>query len=215
MNKALKNTRKTNKFIALFLILLLLGTLFCACDNQQPAVTPPVSEFDNGFFGMLQNKKLYITSIGQATDSGLIARSARDYGIDFTLDISLDESASPVPSGSVVFLVIGCSAKSMSERGVNAVSEIDRATAFLDRADLGEITVVAWHVGGTARRGLLSDRMVEQVFTRANYVCFTAEGNADFKLSTWADHDSAIQCQLANEEAVSTMIKFMAGVSND
>lgn len=213
MNKALKNTKRTNNLITVFLLVLLV-IAFCGCgmpakDQEPLAVKEPVTEFDNGFFGLLKNKKLYVTSVGQASDSATLAYYVIPFGVDFEYDNLIH--AEDVEAGSVVFLVVGCSSKSMGANKVTLESEIGRSNAFLQRAENGEITLVAWHIGGDARRGALSDIIAENVFSRANYVCFTANGNADLMLSTWADHEGALQCQLDGKPSIDGMLRFMVG----
>jgi hypothetical protein len=76
-------------------------------------------------------------------------------------------------------VVIGGSTKGLGAAGIDADGELARLQALLARAQEAKITVLALHVGGSARRGELSDRFVNAVVPRSGHVVVIAEGNTD------------------------------------
>jgi hypothetical protein len=76
-------------------------------------------------------------------------------------------------------LAIGGSAKGLGAAGIDADGELARLQALLTRAQQMGVKVLALHVGGSARRGELSDRFITAVVPKSGHVVVVAEGNTD------------------------------------
>ncbi|MDR7537722.1 MAG: DUF6305 family protein [Armatimonadota bacterium] len=76
-------------------------------------------------------------------------------------------------------LAIGGSTKGLGAAGIDADGELARLQALLARAGEAGVKILALHVGGSARRGELSDRFIAAVVPKSGHVVVVAEGNAD------------------------------------
>lgn len=204
---------------------MLAVVCLCGCGKKTDVVSADPDTYEPNtvlpaeFGGYLAGKKLYLTSLGQSGDISRLALQLDGENIEYTRDNVL--FASNVESGSVVFVVVGCSIKGMAESGLTPDTEIARAQKFFERSKNGEIQIVAWHIGGPTRRGYTSDTLIEYVFTRAQLDLFTANGNiingdGNLDLSNWAREGSVPYCQITDFSPIPEILKILTGAaSND
>lgn len=76
-------------------------------------------------------------------------------------------------------VAVGGSTKGLGAAGIDADGELARLQALLARAQETGIKVLTLHIGGSARRGDLSDRFITAVVPKSSHVVVLAEGNAD------------------------------------
>lgn len=116
-----------------------------------------------------KDKKLYLTSIGQSDIDvarnllaavGLVETTADAEGDFETKDLL---TASEVEEGAVVFVVVGASTKGLGGAGTDINKETTRANEFATAASEGKLTIISLHLGKQARRGDLSDGIIEIV----------------------------------------------------
>jgi len=139
------------------------------------------------FNDLAKDKKVYLTSLGQAGDlstlNTLLSRfvyssnEAAEYSEKVTMENVL--SASEVEDGSIVILVPGASTKGLGAAGTNLAAEKLRAEAFAAKAKDGKITVIVAHIGGEARRGNDTDPLITAAVDGAALVMAVESGNFD------------------------------------
>jgi hypothetical protein len=76
-------------------------------------------------------------------------------------------------------VVIGGSTKGLGAAGIDADGEMARLQGLLGRAVESKIPILSLHVGGSARRGELSDRFISAVVPKSGHLVVVAEGNTD------------------------------------
>ncbi|MDQ7839886.1 MAG: DUF6305 family protein [bacterium] len=76
-------------------------------------------------------------------------------------------------------IAVGGSTKGLGAAGIDADQELARVGALLARAQEAGVKVLTMHVGGSARRGELSDRFIAAVVPRSGHVIVASDGNAD------------------------------------
>lgn len=76
-------------------------------------------------------------------------------------------------------IAVGGSTKGLGAAGIDADQELARVGALLARAQEAGVKVLALHVGGSARRGEMSDRFIAAVVPRSGHVVVASDGNAD------------------------------------
>lgn len=76
-------------------------------------------------------------------------------------------------------IAVGGSTKGLGAAGIDADQELARVGALLARAQEAGVKVLTMHVGGSARRGELSDRFIAAVVPRSGHVVVASDGNAD------------------------------------
>lgn len=142
---------------------------------------------DESFHNLVEDKKVYVTSIGQAGDlatvSTLLSRfvytteEAAEFEEKVTVEAML--TANQVEEGSIVILVPGASDKGLGAAGTNLNNEKARAEAFNQRAKAGEITVIVVHNGGEPRRGESTDPLIHASVSDAAIVLVVETANFD------------------------------------
>ena len=208
MLKKLKNTRRFNIFLAL----IILVTLICnvSCSNASSVSTPGTDDF--GVFpselkGMISNKKVYFTSIGQSIeyDEFIYYVEEMDLLEGFIAESLLNPNK--VDAGSVVFVCVGCSIKGIGSTTTFEEEKV-RSTRFSYLSKNGKITMIGVHVGGEQRRGSTSDTMIETIFSSSTLNLFTRDGNTDGFLSS-TSLQNEIPCYAMN--SYEDTFKFLLG----
>ena len=175
------------KFKKLLTAALLLGAL-ASCgetptESAKPSGEPSVEEstgireLDAKLAKIAEGKTCYLTTTGQA-DLDTVNNLFKLSGVASSIQKEALLKASDVAEGSVVFLTLGNSGKGLGAAGIDKASEKERAEAFAAAAKDGKITLVLFHVGGTARRGE-SDEIIEVAFPGATACFITGDGNTD------------------------------------
>ena len=119
---------------------------------------------------------MLITSIGQSADAQMVKALAERNGLQYTYEVD----AKPDALGNVktLVLVIGGSSKGMGAAGVNQGQEEQRAKALITKAKEKNVKIIALHVGGSSRRGELTDRFIP-LMANANYAIVVVDGDKD------------------------------------
>jgi hypothetical protein len=141
-----------------------LATLVVAgAGSAQPAFTspPPVA----------------ITSCGQSPDAYTVSLLSKRAKIEHTFDNVLKPEA--LTSFKTLVIVVGGSAKGLGEAGIDEKGELARVAQLVTKARELGVKVLAVHVGGESRRGPLSDKFIDPVVAKADFVLATEDGNKD------------------------------------
>jgi hypothetical protein len=127
--------------------------------------------------GFSAARPLAITSCGQSSDALTVSLLSKRMRLDHLFENVLrPERLNEVRT---LVVVIGASVKGLAEAGTNEKREAARVSTLLTRARESNVTVIAVHLGGEARRGVLSDRFIELVVSQADYLIVTEAGNRD------------------------------------
>lgn len=204
-------TAKISQLVIVLLIAIWTVNCFVACNPEETVNTNPNVVFPQSFVGYAKSKSIYLVSIGQSGDINQLSFTLKAQNIAH--ECKSDAEAKDVKSGSVVFVVVGCSLKGMEENETTKENELERAQTFIDSRNRGEIDLVAWHIGGMGRRGSTSDSLIEYIFQNVDLALFTANGNYDFMLNTWAEKASVPHCQFTSlVTVVQTVCRGIADV---
>lgn len=123
-----------------------------------------------------------ITSLGQSADVSMLDALMKKAGAtDYTFNATA--SAEEVAGYKTVIIACGASSKGLGAAGISQEDELARGEAIVKAAEDNGITVIAAHLGGTARRGALSDKFNDLALSCANYILVVEEGNDDNKFT--------------------------------
>lgn len=139
-----------------------------------------------------------ITSIGQSADVSMLDALMKKVGANYTFNATAP--ADEVANYGTLILACGASSKGLGAAGISQEDELARAQAIVDTCKDKGIVVIAAHLGGSARRGALSDQFNDMALTCANYIIVVEEGNDDGKF-TDAAVDKGIPVTLVNSIA--------------
>jgi hypothetical protein len=117
-----------------------------------------------------------ITSCGQSPDAFTVSLLAKRVKLAHVFENLLKPEAL---TAKTLVVVPGGSAKGLGEAGIDEKGELQRVDALLARARALKAAVVAVHVGGQSRRGPLSDKFIDPVVAKADYLIVTEDGDAD------------------------------------
>ena len=154
---------------------------------------------ENGTFGKDNvSGDVLVTSIGQSADVSMLDALMKKVGAAYTFNATA--SADEVANYGTVILASGASSKGLGAAGISQEDELARAQAIVDTCKDKGIVVIMAHLGGSARRGALSDQFNDIALTCANYILVVEEGNNDGKFTT-AAVDKGIPVTLVNSIA--------------
>lgn len=120
---------------------------------------------------------LLITSAGQSADVQIAGVLAKRAGISAVL--AKNATGEELESIKTVALVIGVSMKGLGAAGSDPDKEKARVTALIEAARGKDIPLLCLHLGGEARRGELTDKMIEAFIPHAQIVIVVKSGNRD------------------------------------
>jgi len=118
-----------------------------------------------------------ITSCGQSPDAYTVSLLSKRVKLEHTFDNMLKPDA--LKAIKTLVIVTGGSAKGLGEAGIDEKSELARVAQLLAKAKELGVKVLAVHVGGESRRGPLSDKFIDPVTAKADFVLVTEDGNKD------------------------------------
>ena len=118
-----------------------------------------------------------ITSAGQSADVQIGNVLAKRAGLNATL--SKDATQKDLGDKKTLILVIGVSLKGLGAAGLDLDQEKNRVHALIGEAKNKGIALLCLHLGGEARRGDLSDQMIQTFLPEAQMAIVVKSGNAD------------------------------------
>ncbi len=118
-----------------------------------------------------------ITSAGQSADVQIGNVLAKRAGLTATL--SKDATQKDLGDKKTLILVIGVSMKGLGAAGLDLDQEKNRVRGLIDEAKNKGIAFLCLHLGGEARRGDLSDQMIQSFLPEAQMAIVVKSGNTD------------------------------------
>ena len=118
-----------------------------------------------------------LTSVGQSADVDMVKTIMDKAEISTTM--KKDAKADEVGEYKTLVLAVGGSSKGLGAAGIDADQELERVQALIDAADSAGLTIITMHIGGSQRRGELSDKFIGPAFAKADYALVLAEGDQD------------------------------------
>lgn len=119
-----------------------------------------------------------LTAIGQSADFEMVKVLLTRNKIPFTAD-NLLKAENLDGSSPTLVLVVGASSKGLGAAGISIDAELARTRALLKRASELKMSVITLHVGGAARRGAMSESLIEPCMASSTYAIVVQTGNED------------------------------------
>lgn len=120
---------------------------------------------------------ILLTTGGQSADYQMVGTLLKNLGMDYELN-NVATSAD-LGSAKTLIVVVGGSSKGLGAAGIDADGELARVDELIKGAKDAGLSVIAMHTGGSARRGELSDKFIEPIFSQADYAIVVASGDED------------------------------------
>lgn len=120
---------------------------------------------------------LLLTSAGQSPDVQLAVVLAKRAGVEHTL--AKLATARDLGGAKTLGLVVGASLKGLGAAGIDTAKEKERVRALLAEAGKKGVPVLFLHLGGSQRRGELTDAMVTEYLPAAKMAVIVKSADAD------------------------------------
>jgi len=148
--------------VLLITLLGLLAISFAAAQTPQAAFEQP----------------LLVTSAGQSSGDAQIAlQLAKRAGLAATL--SKSGTGKDLENQKTLVLVLGASMKGLGAAGLDSNKEKERVRELVAEAKKKAIPILAMHLGGGARRGELTDEIINEFLPSAKAAIILKSANAD------------------------------------
>ena len=120
---------------------------------------------------------LLISSAGQNAEIQLVSVLAKRAGIQSNLVKSATDE--DLGNNKTLALVLGASMKGLGAAGLDMKQEKERIDLLINSAKKMNIPIVMFHLGGEARRGDLSDKLIRDLLPYSQLAVVTKAGNKD------------------------------------
>ena len=119
-----------------------------------------------------------VTSFGQSADTSMMDAIMKRSGA-----LATDAD---VKNYKTVIIVCGASSKGLGAAGISEADETARAEKFMAAVKESAPAVIMAHLGGSMRRGTLSDKLTDMVLEVAKYMVVVEDANFDGKFTQFA-----------------------------
>ncbi len=143
-------------------------------DAAEAAVMITIDEFT-------AEQPILLTSGGQSADYSMVGTILSNIGLEYTsLNMATPDD---IGDNKTLIIAVGGSSKGLGAAGIDENEELARIDELITAAKNAGMTIIGMHTGGTARRGDLSDRFIEPVFSNSDFVFMVSSGDEDGYMS--------------------------------
>lgn len=119
-----------------------------------------------------------ITSVGQSADVAIVNTLFTKAGVEATQSNTISAEDFDTKYQTLV-LAIGGSSKGLGAAGIDENQELERVTTLIAAAQQNGTKILSMHIGGSARRGVLSDMFIPDALQAADAAIILSEGDSD------------------------------------
>ena len=149
----------------------------------------------------LYSQPVFVTSFGQSTDAAMLDTVMKRIGVDYVYNATANADA--VKGYKTVVIAVGASTKGLGAAGISEAEETERAKAIMQAIAETGAQVICCHIGGSARRGTLSDVFADMVMEKASFIVLKEDANFDYKFTKYAEeHNLPISLIYATKDAL-------------
>ena len=118
-----------------------------------------------------------VTTAGQSADGTVAETLLTRAGVE--CDVVGMAGPDDLADHNCLVLVAGGSSKGLGQAGIKEEQELARVRELIDAAKAKNIPILAMHVGGTTRRGNLSDKFIPDAMEACDAAIIVREGDED------------------------------------
>lgn len=147
---------------------------------------------------------IMITAFGQSADVAMMKALLTKAELAFEYNPVV--TAAELGDTKTIVVAAGASTKGLGAAGIKPEDELKRAEEIMAFAKENDLTIVVAHLGGSARRGDLSDQFIDIALADAKAIVVVADGNQDGKFT---DFSSSNSVPMASVESISNVVDPM------
>ena len=149
----------------------------------------------------LYSQPVFVTSFGQSTDAAMLDTVMKRIGVDYVYNATA--TADAIKGYKTIVIAVGASTKGLGAAGISEAEETARAKEIMQVINETGVEVICCHIGGSARRGTLSDEYSDMVMAKASYIVLKEDANFDYKFTKYAEeHNLPISLIYATKDAL-------------
>lgn len=150
-----------------------------------------------------------LTSVGQSADVNVVDTLMKKAEIECDLNATVTEDG--LDGYKTLILAIGGSSKGLGAAGVDENQELDRVKKVIAKAQENGMTIIALHIGGSARRGTLSDKFIPDPLAAADAAIIVSEGDGDGVMKGILDSNGVAAAYVDNQVGAIEPLKVIFG----
>ena len=155
----------------------------------------------------LYKQPVFVTSFGQSTDAAMLDTVMKRIGVDYVYNATA--TADAVKGYKTVVIAVGASTKGLGAAGISEAEETARAREIMDYIKANDVEVICCHIGGSARRGTLSDLYADMVMDESSLIVLKEDANFDYKFTKYAEeHNKPISLIYATKDALTVFTEI-------
>ena len=155
----------------------------------------------------LYKQPVFVTSFGQSTDAAMLDTVMKRIGVDYVYNATA--TADAIKGYKTVVIAVGASTKGLGAAGISESEETARAKAIMDYIKANDVEVICCHIGGSARRGTLSDLYADMVMDESSLIVLKEDANFDYKFTKYAEeHNVPISLIYATKDALTVFTEI-------
>ena len=152
-----------------------------AMNTSESVRTFNIGEVDPSLFAT----PILVTSFGQSADTSMMDAIMKRSGVkDYAFNALATDA--DIKNYKTVIIVCGASSKGLGAAGISEADETARAEKIMAAIKETNPAVIMCHLGGSMRRGVLSDKLTDMVLEVAKYMVVVEDANFDGKFTTVA-----------------------------
>lgn len=156
----------------------------------------------------LYQSPIFVTSFGQSTDAAMLDTVMKRVGIEYKY--SMNATADDIDGYKTIIIAVGASTKGLGAAGISEADETARAQKIMKKVKDNGIQVICCHIGGSGRRGNLSDVFADMVMAQSSYIILKEDANFDGKFTDYAkQHNLPISLIFATKDTVSVFTDLL------
>ena len=152
---------------------------------------------------------IILTSVGQSADVNVVQTLMTKCEID--CDLNSTVTADDLANYKTLVLAIGGSSKGLGAAGVDENQELDRVKSVIAKAEEQGMKIIALHIGGSARRGTLSDKFIPDALKAADAAIIVSEGDSDGLMKGIVTESGAATAFVDNQVGAMEPLKTLFG----
>ena len=149
---------------------------------------------------------VFITSFGQSTDGAMLDTVLKNINKTSSVEYVYNSTAkaSDLKGYKTVIIAVGASTKGLGAAGISEAEETARAKEIVEYLKANpEVQVICCHIGGSARRGTLSDVYADMVMEISSLIVLKEDANFDYKFTNYAEeHNIPISLIYATKDTL-------------